>query len=243
MRMCVQMGDFIASTVNAKTADELFSVLRHHLAALGYDRLIFNLLSDHVTTGHRAGYGLAANLPSELMELYFENWLLLAEPLRRHLADADRAFAWENLTSRYRLTKLQRKCVQAGASMGLSKGIAMPLRGPRGALAFLGAMSSNDIGADQLVLSAAQLYAQQFYSGFLALERRPQMSTVVALSDQEREVLKWCAVGKTKHEMAAIIGISENAIKCYLRRAQAKLGAANSTAAAFLAIQTGMINL
>jgi DNA-binding CsgD family transcriptional regulator len=244
MQPSVQIGDFITSSASAKTVEELFGVLKKALTAQGLDRVIFSLMTDHPTTGRRAGHGIISNYPQDWMKFYLEHWYDVIDPVRHYLFEADGAFTWSSLPRRYRLTKAQGQCLKLAAQAGLSDGIAVPLRGPRGALAGIG-MASSAGGVDLRceTLAMAQVYAQLFYSSYLTLERKPQTAVVVSLSSQEREVLKWCATGKTKQEMAVIIGISENAIKCYLRRAQAKLGATNATAAAYLAIQSGIIQL
>ncbi|HEV8414160.1 MAG TPA: LuxR family transcriptional regulator [Bryobacteraceae bacterium] len=244
MQSGMQIGDFIASSATAKTVEELFGVLKNALTAQGLDRVIFSLMTDHPTTGRRAGHGIISNYPQDWMKFYLENWYDVIDPVRHHIFQADGAFAWSSLPRRHKLTKAQEQCLKLAAQAGLRDGIGIPLRGPRGALAGIGmASSAGGVDLTREILATAQMYAQQFYSCYLALERKPQKAEVISLSSQEREVLKWCAAGKTKQETGMIIGVSENAVKLYLRKAQNKLGAPTATTAAFQAILLGFIQL
>ena len=244
MPSSMQIGDFITSSANAKTVEELFGVLKTALSAQGLDRVIFSLMTDHPTTGRRAGHGVISNYPQDWMKFYLEHWYDVIDPVRHYLFEADGAFTWSSLPRRHRLTEAQGECLKLAVEAGLRDGIAIPLRGPRGALAGIGvASSAGGVDLTRETLSIGQIYAQEFYSCYLRLERKPQQPRIVALSSQEREVLKWCAAGKTKQEIGIIIGVSENAVKLYLRKAQSKLGATNAITAAFQAMRLGFIQL
>lgn len=244
MQTSMQIGDFFASSANAKTVEELFGILKNALTVHGLDRVIFSLMTDHPTTGRRAGHGIISNYPQDWMKFYLERWYDVIDPVRHYLFEADGAFAWSSMSHRHRLNNAQEQCLQLGREAGLRDGIGVPLRGPRGALAGIGvASSAGGVDVTRELLATAQMYAQQFYSCYLTLERRPQKTLVVPLSPQEREVLKWCAAGKTKQEIGIIIGVSENTVKFYVRKAQQKLGTTSAVSAAFLALQQGLIQL
>jgi len=61
------------------------------------------------------------------------------------------------------------------------------------------------------------------------------------LSDRERDVLSWCAQGKTSVEIADILEVSDRSIEVHLKHAMQKLNARNRTAAVALAIRNGCI--
>ena len=61
------------------------------------------------------------------------------------------------------------------------------------------------------------------------------------LSSREAEVLMIAAKGQNNREIAATIGLSENSVKMFLKRAFFKLGASNRAEAVQLAVRRGLI--
>jgi DNA-binding CsgD family transcriptional regulator len=62
------------------------------------------------------------------------------------------------------------------------------------------------------------------------------------LTEQEVEVLRWVADGKTGAEIADLLVVSENTVKFHIRNATGKLGAPNKTAAAVRATLLGLLH-
>ena len=63
------------------------------------------------------------------------------------------------------------------------------------------------------------------------------------LSDRERDVLAWSALGKTTKEISEILEISDSTVELHVKHAIDKLGASNRTAAVVIAIRAGMISV
>jgi DNA-binding CsgD family transcriptional regulator len=61
------------------------------------------------------------------------------------------------------------------------------------------------------------------------------------LTPREREVMIWAAEGKTAWETAALLGISERAVRLYSENAMAKLGAHSKAQAVAVAIRNGLL--
>jgi hypothetical protein len=161
----------------------------------GFDRIIFSLMMDHETTGHRAGHGIVTNYPPDWMRFYFDRRYDRVDSVRQYVHVAEGAFTWRSLPAQLNLTRSQRECLRLREEAGLKDGIGAPLREPWGAVAGIGAASSADgIRFHRDLLSHVHLLSQQFYTCYLALERKPQQrkNSFVILSRQEREVLKWC---------------------------------------------------
>ena len=62
------------------------------------------------------------------------------------------------------------------------------------------------------------------------------------LSTREAQVLKLAATGGNNKEIAAQMGLSENSVKMFLKRAFFKLGASNRAEAVQLAVRRGLID-
>ncbi|WP_164514638.1 helix-turn-helix domain-containing protein [Bifidobacterium goeldii] len=56
-------------------------------------------------------------------------------------------------------------------------------------------------------------------------------TTVVSLTEREREVMRLCAQGRSSREIGELLGVGESSVKTYVMRAAKKLGARNRTQA------------
>jgi LuxR family quorum sensing-dependent transcriptional regulator len=75
------------------------------------------------------------------------------------------------------------------------------------------------------------------------IERFTETNGPGALTDREKEVLKWAGLGKTADETADILACSRKTVEAHIQNAMSKLGATNKTQATVQAIYQGLINL
>lgn len=67
------------------------------------------------------------------------------------------------------------------------------------------------------------------------------MPGFAALSDREREILTWVALGKSNTDIGVILRISPHTVGTYLKRILTKLDVSSRTTAAVKAAQLGML--
>lgn len=65
----------------------------------------------------------------------------------------------------------------------------------------------------------------------------------VDLSERERTVLRWTALGKSSRDIGQILSISENTVNFHVKNAMRKLEASSRTRAVIRAVQLGLIEL
>lgn len=239
---------FIEQSNRATSVEELFEYYKKAMMSLGFDQIIFSLMTNHTSIERPAGHGIIANYSESWMKYYQEKKYEDFDPVRRHMFAAPSLFVWDELLERVTVTKTQKTLMNEGRDAGLNDGIGIPLYGPRGALAGVGAASSSGGVelADKTLLSKSYLLSQQFYAVFLALEAqrlKNRAQELVSLTDREQEVLKWCARGKSKPEIADILGISENTVHTYVKDSLRKLEANNVTLGVLRALQMGLIQI
>ncbi len=70
----------------------------------------------------------------------------------------------------------------------------------------------------------------------------PPASPTQPLSPREREVLQWCAQGKTSWEIALILGITERTVNFHIYQAADKLGTRGRSATCMHAMLGGLIS-
>lgn len=165
------LEDFIIATTKVKNVDELFSLYQRAMAQLGFDRLIFSLMTEHVMIGRPAGHGIISNYPEDWMDYYVEKQYEDLDPVRGGMFSTFSPFVWEEMEQKQPLTRQQIFFMHEGKGAGLKNGVGIPLRGANGAIAGVGAASSQEgVELDPVTLSKAHLYSTQFYTAFLYLE-------------------------------------------------------------------------
>jgi hypothetical protein len=133
------LEEFIETSNKTGSIDDLFGIYRQAMAELGFDRLIFSLMTDHMAIQRRAGHGILLNYPEDWMKYYVEKGFEVIDPVRRNMYAAPGLFTWEGMMQNLTITKAQRAFMKEGDEAGLHDGIGIPLRGPRGAIAGVGA--------------------------------------------------------------------------------------------------------
>jgi LuxR family quorum sensing-dependent transcriptional regulator len=93
------------------------------------------------------------------------------------------------------------------------------------------------------VKPALYLMALYAHNRIRTLLRPPSERQGRILTEREREVLRWTAVGKTSWEIGAILGISERTANWHLASAARKLNAPNRIATVVTALRRREIGL
>jgi DNA-binding CsgD family transcriptional regulator len=93
---------------------------------------------------------------------------------------------------------------------------------------------------DRVAMNLLRVASFHFYCAYAEL-KGDVPPAAPHLSDREREVLQWIACGKSKSEIAAILDVSEAAIKRYCESSFRKLDANTLAFAVAKAIQWGLI--
>lgn len=123
------------------------------------------------------------------------------------------------------------------------KGISIPVHGPRGrngcfSLEFSD-RSEPPIDAD---LQPIQWLCQYAHQSFCRLQIH-QLSDLPKLTDREKQILTWMALGKSNSDIADILDISFHTVGTYTRRIFVKTNTNNRTSAALYGISNGLINI
>lgn len=127
----------------------------------------------------------------------------------------------------------------------IGSGLTIPVHGPSGQSALFsvagpepGRRLADVANADVVTLLAV---AQCLHANVVQRASRRSAGPTVRLSEQERICLLWTTQGKTAWEIAQIIGRSKATVDFHIRRATAKLTAANKVHAAFKAAQLDLL--
>jgi len=225
--MFVDFNKFIEETNNCKTIDEAFSLWEQELSVLGFDRVVYSLMTDHMQLDKKAGHAIIGNYPEDWMKYYVEKGYEDVDPVRKRIMVGGGAFTWDSLSDNYRkLSKEESTLMNEASDAKLLDGVGLSLSNPLGEIVGMGfASSSGKIGITPYHLSAINLLATQFHTVFSKIECKKDISVYdISLTPREKEVLQWCKEGKSNTDIATIMGISRNTVSYYFKNIFKKLG-------------------
>jgi len=99
------------------------------------------------------------------------------------------------------------------------------------------------MSADELIDAIQAVHRGKSRIPAAVAERLAERLAGNALTDRETEVLKTIVAGKSNREIAAALFISEATVKTHINNLLGKLGAADRTQAATMALQRGIVHL
>ncbi|WP_456672362.1 MULTISPECIES: helix-turn-helix transcriptional regulator [unclassified Bradyrhizobium] len=122
---------------------------------------------------------------------------------------------------------------------GLKHGVTVPLLGPSVA-SFASRFDDVD---PEYRLSRLNTLAWQFHHAFseIAPSSEGRCHMQVALSEREKDCLRWVEEGKSSWEIGVILRVSENTVNFHLKNAMRKLETNSRTHCVAKAIRQGLI--
>ncbi len=235
--------DYLTEANQAEDVNQLFSVFIKTVAKHGLNRAVFSLSTDHADIGQEANFGIVHNYPETWLHYYNEKNLKYLDPVMLYGASQIDTFAWNDISKRVHLSKKQQTCLDMGAEAGLRNGVCTPLRGPNNQLAGIALATTEKKDAFDGNLDLINAYCSHFYVAYRRLLQEKRKDQNIVLTEKEREVLKWAALGKTDAEIAQILSISKNTVDTHMRKVFKKLESNNRVLAAVKAITLGLIHL
>lgn len=123
------------------------------------------------------------------------------------------------------------------------EGISIPVHGPRGRNGcFSLEFSDASAGPEGLDMQLIQWVCQYAHQSFCRLQI-DQPSDLPRLTEREKQILTWMALGKSNADIADILDISFHTVGTYTRRIFVKTNTNNRTSAALYGISNGLINV
>jgi len=227
------LNDLMEASDLAQDERAINQALRNFTAAVGFDRFAY--------LNVRAGDVRAlSNYPAEWQQTYLNNNYAAIDPVVTIAKRAMHPFPWSQTESAGSAPETVRFFGEA-ADFGIRSGISIPVRGGFGRTALL-TLASNRPNADAAVRSAAHaITAVAFVHVHLTRLVRTPHNAPVALTPRQSLCLAWASMGKTMDEIADLLGISERAVRFYVKGARDRLGATNTTHAVRLAVERELI--
>jgi LuxR family quorum-sensing system transcriptional regulator CciR len=241
----MKVDEFIEKSHAITGLEGLLALYQKAMLAYGYDRLVYTLVTDHVSINKPARHGVLFTYPQEWMSHYRENDYDRHDPILRAAALARRPWLWDDFCKCIKLTKMQSKIMNEAKNAHLHDGLGIPIFGGSGEVAGVGLASScGGIKPAPVTISVLRAITYQFHALYCEHEEAQNCfpKPLVQLSPREQEILTWLAEGKSIPVVADLLNIDVNTAKTYLKRVYAKLNASEKTMAVLKAYRLGLIS-
>jgi DNA-binding CsgD family transcriptional regulator len=237
------LEEFITRSNSAASRKEVFALFQQVLKDLGYDSVVYSLLTDHPSIGREAGHGVMGNYPTDWMDYYMAKGYFAKDPIPRHAFTTAAAYTWDHVVSTCAISTRQRRLMHEAEEARLKSGAAVAIYGPNFEVAGVGiASTTGGVRPSADVLSVIRALSHQFhfaYSRFDLPQATPDK--MVYLTPRETEILSFSAEGKSIPAIAAILSISEAGVKFHLQNLYKKLDVSTRQTAVVKGIRLGLI--
>lgn len=235
--------DFIDQSNRCTSRDQLIQLFENTLAEFGVDKFVYSLARGSFAAKSKTLHGLVRSYPDEWMKHYSANNYINYDPTYRYALKTKGAFTWKSLKDILPLAKKEKLVMHEAEEAGLKNGVTLSIHGPYGEVIGFGFASDTchqDLDKNQLSLLYA--IANQFHLTYSSFEDASPPASI-KLSDRQREILQWSAVGKSRAVIAEIMDISDDTVDDHFRHIFKKLECNDRTVAVLKAIQLGLIRV
>lgn len=235
--------EFIENTNQATSAKEVYTLLLGALSNLGYDKVVYSLITDHPTLSQKASHGIVGNYSDEWMAHYLESDYQYFDPVPQFAFQATGPFRWDSLHKIKNLTDLEVKIMNEANEAKLYSGVGIPIHSGIGEISGLGLASTYEKSIpDNNVLRKLQAICMQFHLAYCDHNISVTEIQTVHLTAREKEILLWAAEGKSDPIIGEILGISHSTVRFHINNIFQKLQANERTLAVVKAIRMRIIS-
>ena len=238
---------FMAGLHSCSDVDSMCDLIRAATDRMGIGKFHYILLANS-----RERADLALNLEISTISRdwlsYYHETGLAKYDVWAHIAASRRVpTIWSDVSKMVDFDEGQRRLKSEATAAGVYDGVSIPVRGRTGRAVMSFATLTNEKGEAEFIrrrLPVLSVIAglMHTHTGEMSIGGRGLLDArSLSLSPRQTEVLQWAAVGKTDWEIAAILNISEKAVKFHFAAARQKLEASNRTHAVAKALSYGVI--
>lgn len=233
---------YIERTQACETEEDLFRQFDIFVGSFGIDVSSYHVVAENLRAIPIESGIVRQNFPKKWVKQYLERRYAKIDPVIEQSRREARPFHWFEVEKKFNLNAQQKQFLVDLKDAGLTDGIAVPVFGPMGTIAYFGLGCVND----RLKLSEEQELELQFacmqtHNRYFELAHINSEIPAKPLSPREKEVLTLVAAGLSNNFIAERLNISENTVDTMLRRVFAKLGVHNRISAVLKGIGCGLI--
>lgn len=238
--------ELMSSMQQISSIDDLNTLMSGFFDNIGFDKYAYVLVNH--PTDSKLNNSYVSNFPLQWEARYTEKDYFKVDPLYQLFQEQKKSFAWGFELQRDNLSTTQKKFFLEANDFGVDKGIGVPIFSPNGGFSIVSLCSKYLHGKEmekylqekQKDLMIASLLHHQ---ATLALKTETKRYQDFGLDERELDTLYWLCMGKTKEEIAMILGIKREGISERLRKIYRKMNVHSSVSAVVKSITSGTIVL
>jgi LuxR family quorum sensing-dependent transcriptional regulator len=222
------MFDFLSETTGAAAKEDILNSLAKAAHHFGFN--CFAISGIPLPSERIDSYFMLNAWPTEWFEHYLANNYVHADPVINLCRMQDGAFVWSEALRNQDLGRCARRIMNEAKEFTINDGYSVPLHtadGSQGIVTF---------GADKVDLSKSArgtlhvmaIYAHNALRGMAVQKAHMRDTSTLRVTAREREIIQWCAAGKTAVEVAGILGRSHRTIQNEILNVQRKLNVVNA---------------
>lgn len=188
--------------------------------------------------------------PNVLLTVWPKGWLAhydrvghyRYDPVVQHCYRTIEPFVWSEVAYQPGIEARGRRVMDEAAEFGMASGYCIPVHDALGFQAVV-SLAGERIEIPPKVRRGLHLLGLYAWGAAARTTNRRRSGPGRLLSPRERDVLSWAAMGKTREEIAVILGVSHETVATHLKSARVKIGARNTTQTVVEALRRREITL
>lgn len=233
---------FFKALSETKNVSDVIALAGTDLTKLGVEMMSYHFVPPfHSQTSERA-IVITRGFPEEWTEKYNDPEFRASDPIPDIVMAQHDWMHWEDALDKCKDKKAAKTFREDLEKHNIPPGIGIPLYGPGGRDAYCAMGIGREFDDDDdlsLIIQIRQIMqAVHLRISHLTIE---QINIGKALSMRETEVLSWVLAGKSRNDIATILGISPATVDTYLRRIFEKMEAHDKVKASLRALSQGLI--
>jgi len=231
----IHLMEYIEIVQSAQSIAELLDSAARFAKLQGFDYFAYGHRSHTPFSAHPIMHN---NYPASWQEIYKKQEYVYQDPLVQHAIRSSVPLIW-TAQDTYAVVPHFLEDLMA---FDMKSGWCQSTRSTSGVSLLTLARSDTNALHSEISTPSLLWFTQVFNNALEKLiSSSPLVDNEVQLTSREIDVMRWTADGKTSHEIAVILGISERTVNFHLNNVMAKLNANNRISATVKAISLGLV--
>ncbi len=231
--------DFVEFLEKLDSPDAVMNQMEQSLGRFGFENFILTGLPNPHQNAEQMV--LARKWPQGWFEIYIKENYVAVDPVVRLCRNSVNPFDWSDAPFNRDSEPRALEVMNRASDFRMANGFCIPIHGLTGYEACV-SLGGLDLDLSPRTKPAIHLMGMYAFERIRQLMTQKQESRFDRLTQREREVLTWTAIGKTASEVAEIMNLSKRTVDEYSVRAARKLRAQNKTHAVVKALQQRLIS-
>ncbi|ASS60172.1 MULTISPECIES: helix-turn-helix transcriptional regulator [Rhizobium] len=220
--------DFLSESASAKSKDDVLLLLGKISQYFGFS---YFAISGIPSPPERIEpYFVLGNWSAGWFDRYRENNYIHADPIVQLSKTCDHAFVWSEALRDQKLDRQSRRVMNEAREFKLIDGFSVPIHTAAGfqSIVSFGAEKVELSTSDRSALYLMGAHTHSLLRAQIGNDASRKIQALPMITTREREIIHWCAAGKTAIEIATILGRSHRTIQNVILNIQRKLNVVNT---------------